>query len=132
MTSRRDRIAQKMMGCVHFTGVQHKTCKAGVSYDSLPKGRVFDACLSSVDGICASLQRRTREQAEAEVREEELAIERVMLCRSAITDRHGAETRVRGQIECPTNCGGTLRYSIASNGHIHAACSTQECARWME
>jgi hypothetical protein len=38
-----------------------------------------------------------------------------------------------GEMPCPTNCGGTLRYSVANvNGHMHAVCSTKDCVRWME
>jgi hypothetical protein len=34
---------------------------------------------------------------------------------------------------CPCCEGGTLRYSVASyNGHIHAACSTPGCVRFMQ
>lgn len=40
---------------------------------------------------------------------------------------HGA-----GKMKCPL-CAGELRYSRAGyNGHIHAACSTEGCVRWME
>ncbi len=39
----------------------------------------------------------------------------------------------RGEIKCPVCERGTLRYSRAAcNGHIHAACSTEGCMRWME
>jgi len=39
----------------------------------------------------------------------------------------------RGEMPCPAGCGGILRYSVASvNGHMHAACTTAECVRWME
>ncbi len=37
-----------------------------------------------------------------------------------------------GVMECPV-CKGRLRYSrAASNGHIHARCSTEGCVSWME
>ncbi len=38
-----------------------------------------------------------------------------------------------GTIPCPVCKTGTLRYSRAAcNGHVHAACSTTGCVRWME
>lgn len=38
-----------------------------------------------------------------------------------------------GTMPCPVCNTGTLRYSRAAcNGHIHAACSTTGCVRWME
>jgi len=39
----------------------------------------------------------------------------------------------RGSIACPACKTGTLRYSVAAvNGHMHGACTTENCARWME
>jgi hypothetical protein len=38
-----------------------------------------------------------------------------------------------GIMQCPICKVGKLRYSRNSyNGHVHAACSTKECVRWME
>lgn len=38
-----------------------------------------------------------------------------------------------GVMECPVCKKGKLRYSRAGyNGHVHAACSTETCVRWME
>lgn len=38
-----------------------------------------------------------------------------------------------GKIPCPVCKTGTLGYSRAEcNGHIHAACSTKNCVRWVE
>lgn len=38
----------------------------------------------------------------------------------------------RGEIDCPA-CSGKVRYSVtAVNGHMWGACSTPDCARWME
>lgn len=42
-----------------------------------------------------------------------------------IREKEGENVRVQGEIPCPV-CGKTLRYSIASNGHIHAACETKD------
>jgi len=38
-----------------------------------------------------------------------------------------------GELDCPVCKTGKLRYSRSSyNGHIHAACNTKDCVRWME
>lgn len=38
-----------------------------------------------------------------------------------------------GEIPCPACGTGTLRYTVAAvNGHMWGACTTAECARWME
>jgi hypothetical protein len=38
---------------------------------------------------------------------------------------------IAGAVKCP-GCAGSLNYAIASNGHIHAKCSTPGCLEWME
>lgn len=39
----------------------------------------------------------------------------------------------RGNVPCPTGCGGTLRLShSAINGHVWGACTTEDCLSWME
>lgn len=38
-----------------------------------------------------------------------------------------------GEMDCPICKTGKLRYSRSSyNGHVHAACSSDGCVRWME
>ena len=38
-----------------------------------------------------------------------------------------------GEIDCPVCKEAKLRYSRASyNGHVHAACMSDKCVRWME
>lgn len=38
-----------------------------------------------------------------------------------------------GEMPCPICKTGTLRYSRSSyNGHIHAACTKDDCVGWME
>jgi hypothetical protein len=49
------------------------------------------------------------------------AVNYSFLAIKAIREKEGKKTRVQGEIPCP-KCGKVLRYSIASNGHIHARC----------
>jgi hypothetical protein len=56
---------------------------------------------------------------------------RVMTARAAIVDKEGKARGIRGHVRCPID-GGRLVYSIAGNGHIHAACNNLGCVRWME
>lgn len=68
-----------------------------------------------------------------EEREFEAAFARINTCLKAIREKHGKARGVRESMPCPTGCGGTLSYSIASyNGHVHGACSTEGCASWMQ
>lgn len=46
----------------------------------------------------------------------------VMKAREAITNKEGTKRRLAGEVDCPVCDGGKLKYSIASNGHIHAGC----------
>lgn len=36
-----------------------------------------------------------------------------------------------GSIKCP-KCGGDLRFSKASNGHIRATCKTEKCLSFVQ
>ena len=60
----------------------------------------------------------------------------MLTARKAITDKHGKgkpQFDTRGAIDCPVCKVGELSYRIAAyNGHIHAACSTPGCVRWLE
>lgn len=53
--------------------------------------------------------------------------------RDAIVKATGGKRRVQGRIDCPV-CKGlkTLGFVVHGNGHIHAACSTDDCVCWME
>lgn len=56
-------------------------------------------------------------------------IENIFKARTAII----AENKEVGELKCPICKQGKLRYSIArSNKHVHAACTTATCVRWME
>lgn len=61
--------------------------------------------------------------------EGELAFE---IARKAIVAKEGNKRLVRSDIPCPICKTGRLRYAIMQNGHIHAACTTEECVRWSE
>lgn len=74
----------------------------------------------------------TPEERAAEESAFQSAFAKIMTARGAIVKATGSKRGVAGTIPCPV-CGGELRYSIANvNGHIHAACATKECVRWME
>lgn len=139
------RIQSKMGQCVHFRGVHHnETCAAGVKYRELVGGPDFgwltrlpcNRFLSNEAGQavpCDKLQLTSREEAEADVRAADEAFQRVNTCVKAIRAKHGKARGLVGDMPCPTGCGGTLRYSIASyNGHVHGRCSTDDCASWMQ
>jgi len=128
---REQAILEVMGTCVSFTGIQHDTCTAGVAYASFAGAGL--PCLSATDSphSCPHRVFPTRDKADATVRLDDAVIDRLLTCRAAIVAHHQTHPEDR-VLPCPTACGGELRYSIARNGHIRAACSTVGCVRWME
>lgn len=129
------RVTQHTDRCVHFNGYQHGICEAGITYPKpLPclRGR-FSPTGGGELVECEKRRWTTREEAEADIAETNKAFERINTCMKAIRAKHGKARGLVDSMPCPTGCGGTLRYSIASyNGHCHGACSTEGCARWMQ
>jgi hypothetical protein len=121
--------------CVHFTGVQHDTCKVGVRYDDVKdtSTRPYRWPCTSRGGSCASFLAPTAEEIAADEAATTAVFARIDTARTAIVAKHGTARGLADTMPCPNACGGTLHYRIArSNGHIHAACSTQGCCAWME
>lgn len=139
------RIQNHMHSCVHFTGIQHESCKAGVNYRTLVGGSDLGWArrLPCTEGWpedqvreavpCDQCRRVTREEAEEKVKSADASFERIAKCLKAIKEKHGKSRGLADSMPCPTGCGGTLGYSIAgSNGHVWGRCSTQGCASWMQ
>lgn len=56
----------------------------------------------------------------------------VVAAMGTIAREHKATGAWSGSIVCP-RCGGGLQWVKAKvNGHVHAACATKECIRWMQ
>jgi hypothetical protein len=148
--SHAEQIADK---CVHFTGIMEPTCKAGVRYQDVavdhapveyrregstaPYRRTRSIpCVNSLNlcgATCAKREMPTPEAVAARVAESEREIGQVFAAMKLIRDAVGKTDGGTGTVDCP-RCSGerTLRYSVASNGHIHARCSTGGCLAWME
>jgi hypothetical protein len=96
--------------CRHRTPFtsEFKTCKIGVDFHKFPRQHDLMPCLGQT--------------AEAK----------------ALCPKYSGYTSVKatgqrqGRIPCPACKTGTVGYSQASNGHVHARCSTEGCASWME
>lgn len=121
--------------CIHFNGIQNKTCKAGCTYP-VP---VASTCFPSrIDGLmanphpCSSYVATGMEAAIREEAESAKASENCNKARAAIIAHEGTKRRVSGAIPCPVCNQGPLRYGIAVNGHIRAQCMTPECVNWIE
>lgn len=126
----------RRLRCVHFTGIQNDACDVGVKYDSvrnddLPAFKGRFPCMSEV-GSCSLRRFPTAEETAAEEAMWAKVLADTNTARKAIVAVTEGKRRVAGKTACPVCDGGTLAYSVAGNGHIHAACSTESCVRWME
>jgi len=135
-------IQSELDDCRHFNGIQHKICKAGVSYPAGSPGTAMPCIPRLANGrpvwACEKFEIMSRDEAEKEADERIAAMRRTMNARLAAKDDAKAKGFGRGHggvssIPCPVCDGGILHYSVAYvNGHMHAACSTQGCVSWME
>ena len=140
--TREQRVAERLKKCFHFTGVQNKTCKAGVSYDSFPGAipciGLDPAKVRGILPVCELFQAYTPEQSEAREVEIEAATARSAIAIPAAHKDAKAKGYGKGHggcdsLKCPICPDGTLRYSVAGyNGHMHARCTTAGCMSWME
>lgn len=131
--------------CNHYRAMsEHKTCGAGVAYESL-KGIPFDArpCFARhgdpPPGGCELAEFPTAEEIAAEKAEIEARIQAMGKARQAIVAHCGGPWKqgvpgAQGKIDCPVcSAPGALAFSRAGyNGHVHARCATQGCVSWME
>lgn len=140
-------IVREMNSCIHFTGIHRDVCAAGVEYRSLVGGPdlgwaaripcILTGLTKEPRATCELKKLPTREEATAEV---DRSNERILQCLVAMDAAHTHAEKQgfrcgnggAGEMECPI-CKGRLRYTVAGvNGHMHAACVTEGCVRWME
>lgn len=126
-------MRNKKEPCVHFTGIQHKVCKAGISYDRFSKGL---PCISELNAVetCEKFLQPTPEQIaadEAVFKQHMERMEKVFAALGPIRKEQKGKNW-SGTITCPA-CGGKLHLSHAAyNGHMHGRCETPDCVSWME
>ena len=128
--------------CVHFNGLQHDKCDAGIAYQThrdagFPcfRGEAKDKLVKGKTPCqCEKQEWPTEEAVQAEI---------AMWDRESQKTNHGmkAVEQIRrdhkgqnwsGVIECPI-CNGRLHVSHAAcNNHVHAQCETPGCLAWME
>lgn len=120
--------------CKHFTGVQHDICAAGLRYDDVRTKAPFPnnfPCLIPA-APCSLREYPTAAEVAEDAAKWERAMASIFVARPAIIAKHGKARGLASTMPCPVCTTGTLAYSIAHNGHIHAGCSTPTCVRWME
>lgn len=108
--------------CRHFRSrMDFKTCKIDISFPSL------DICYGRESG-CDNYSPPTAEENEAKAKQiAQLSTE----VNSALEAISKAKVEF-GVISCP-RCGSDLHWTRSSyNGHVHGACVTKGCVRWMQ
>ena len=133
--------------CVHFAGTMAEACEAGVNLDGLAgpsPGRLARLPCSGgfprKEGVVVVECPHKRLPTPEEVAEDEEWVARrvEMMKKSAaffakVRAMHRGES-ASGLNDCPA-CGQpkALRWRISGyNGHIHAACKTEDCISFME
>lgn len=142
--------------CIHYNCTVNPCCKAGVNYRDLAgpgeawgkrmpchspeyeygSGQRIELDLANLK-VCEKRVEPTPEEIEADRKAMTEGIERIGKVRAAIVARLGGPWKKgmpgrADSIVCPC-CGGSVKFSRSGyNGHIHAACSTEGCAQWME
>lgn len=145
--------------CVNYCGlIDHKLnrithCKAGVEYEGVFKK--VDFTYSREDGHkyqssearpcfkhehpltdgCPHCRFPTPEEIKANDEEMTSRINKLFAARGAIEAvfKQQQKDGGAGAMPCPVCKTGQLHYRrAASNGHIHAKCSTADCVSWME
>jgi hypothetical protein len=117
--------------CRHYQSPTfNKECRAGVNYDALPLNFNTSPCFFSNRANaaqCAKCDYPTPEEVEKDEKEIGEHIAKIMEA-VALIDATGKDA---GFIHCP-KCAGEMRFSVAPNGHRRAACSTDNCIRFIE
>lgn len=125
----------KAGSCRYFTGIQNARCNKGIAYKSVrdESKRPYGFPCLATGGTCEGFSAYTAEEEAADELAFRDRLSQTMTARQAIIEHAGSGPRpVGADIPCPVCEKGTLRYSIASNHHVHAACNTPDCVRWME
>ena len=127
--------------CRHRTPFtnEFKECKVGVDFHpwrATGDWKTGMPCLGeSPEAIakCSKYEAWTDEELAAREAEIDGLIKRMGKIRAAIIASIENTGQWSGAIPCPSCATGTVKYSRAhSNGHVHARCSTEGCASWME
>lgn len=133
--------------CKHYTGAgRSDTCRAGVNYNELADGSrpgllnrlpcLREHFKEDEIAVCELREWHTPEEIAEQIAHIKRRGEQYVTARAAISEHlkaNGKPTRnVSGAIPCPVCKTGTLRFSIAYNGHCHGKCTTAGCMNWME
>lgn len=119
--------------CKHYHGMQNP-CDVGVDFETVKVNadRLIYPCYSADTKTCSLALYPTAEEIAQKDKEIADMLLKVTTARKLIIEATHGKKSVSGHINCPVCSTGTLSYSVAYNGHVHARCSTQDCLNWLE
>ena len=145
------RIKSETLECRHYTGTYREICSAGVNYRQHVGGPDLGWALkipcqgitwTHAPGVervqCDRYSPWTIEEATANIDAMDAAIENHMKAHRVTHDDAKKKGLMRGkggfgECACPICTVGTILYSVSAyNGHLHGACTTDGCVKWME
>lgn len=130
--------------CKHYRAMfNNETCKAGVAFIVFTGLKFEDRPCFMRSGVkpcgCDKQEFPTPQEIAAEDAEFEKLFQRTDTARKAIVKHLGGPWKrgmkgSAGTIDCPIcEAKESLRFTRSGyNGHIHAACTTENCVSWME
>lgn len=142
-----ENYAHRMSFCIHRVAmVGDCICKVGFCMTERADPNIATGferlpCFNPQVKTCPSAQYPTREDIDKANADFDASMQRMNMIRTAILaalEEHGGKTPKgrsygSGVIDCPCCKTGKVRFSRSSyNGHVHAACTTEGCASWME
>lgn len=125
--------------CKHWQGSISRLCAVGIDWEKLTGGPQLGLltrcpCIRPEHAAkCDQHALLTQEEFDAQEAEMERLMEETISEISFWNSLKATNKRgTSGICKCP-RCGGDCRWSIAStNGHMHVACLTDGCVRFME
>lgn len=131
--------------CIHYTGAQSDSCKAGVQYESLTGGKVSGWGLmlpcwtstmkhaSDVQKVkCEKYQAPTDAEIAQEKAESDAYMAKFMLVMPFVSEWRKKLPKGKSEVVVCPACSGRLKLSQSSYNHVWGACETEGCVRWME
>jgi len=136
MERKKEQRERRLKQCKHFNGLLHNACGAGVVYADVKDSNSHPyrwPCMSDgADIPCSMREYPTAEELDAEDKETGQMITNTLLARKAITDVTKGRRNMEGTVVCPVCKTGSVNYTVAYNGHVHAQCTTPHCVSWIE
>jgi hypothetical protein len=130
-----DKATQRFSRCQHYRGVfGQPICSAGVDVVERTGPRKVPGWLNRIP-CCTNPRSAPTWSCPSFVQEDEREWERLRKHTTALLNLFAgikASPGESGEVVCPA-CGGRMRWAASRyNGHLHAACDTDECLSLME